>query len=95
MTAVSNRPGVGTSPSYGTLPGALIDQLAESVTLPPDSPTRSVTIAALIVEVFETVRWLHGSDPDHEELASLYRVVAEAYAHRARMAAGTGAGEPR
>ena len=95
MTAVSSRPRALTSPSYDTLPDALIDQLAEAVTLPPDPPTRSVAIAGLIVEVFETIRWLHGPDPDHEELASLYRVVAEAYAHRSRMAAGTVAGEPR
>jgi len=47
------------------------------------------------VEVFETVRWLHGPAPDHEELTSLYRLVAEAYAHRSRMAARAATGGRR
>ena len=87
MTAVSNRR--TPPPSHDTLPGALIDQLAEAVTLPPDPRARAVAIARLTAEIFEIVRWLHGSDPDSEELASLYRVLAEAYAHRSRMAGRT------
>jgi hypothetical protein len=89
VTAVSNRRSASSSPSFDTLPGALIDQLAEAVMFPPDPHARSVAIARLAAEIFETIRWLHGSDPDNDELASLYRVLAEAYAHRARMAART------
>lgn len=84
MTALSNR---RDATSAHELSGALIDQLAETVTLYADSHSRSLVIAALTAEVFETVRWMQGSEPEHEELASLYRVLAEAYAHRSRMAA--------
>lgn len=81
MTAVSNRS------SSDSLPGELIDQLTEVVIAPPDAHARSVAVASMIAEIFESIRWLQGSDPDHEELGSLYRVLAEAYAHRSRMAA--------
>jgi hypothetical protein len=80
---VSNRE--RTTVSDVGLSTSLTDQLSEAVACPPDPHTRSVAIAGLIAEVFETVRWLHGSEPDREELASLYRVLAEAYAHRSRM----------
>jgi len=80
MTAVPHR-------HAGTLPGGLIDQVAEAVTIPPDPHTRSVIIARLTAEIFETLRWSHGPNRDQDELASLYRVLAEAYAHRSRMAA--------
>lgn len=83
MTSVSNRE--RTTVSDVGLPSSLIDQLGEAVARPPDPHNRSVAIACLIAEVFETVRWLHGSEPDREELASLYRVLTEAYAHRSRM----------
>ena len=79
----------------GTLPGVLTDQLAELIASHSDPHTRAAAVAGLIVEVFETVRWLHGPAPDHEELTSLYRLVAEAYAHRSRMAARAATGGRR
>jgi hypothetical protein len=86
MTVVSNRPAVA-SRTREALPAGLIDQVAEAVVFAPDPHARSLVIADLAAEVFETIRWLHGPHPDPDELASLYRVLAEAYAHRSRMAA--------
>lgn len=89
MTALSDptRSSSSSSSSRDSLPGGLVDQLAETVLHRSDPHARSVAIADLAAEIFETIRWVHGSDPDHEELASLYRILAEAYAHRSRMAA--------
>jgi hypothetical protein len=95
MTAVSDRPTMSTSLAESTLPGALSEQLAEAIASYPDPHTRAVAIAGLVVEVFETVRWLHGSSPDEEELTSLYRLVAVSYAHRSRMAARPATGARR
>ena len=85
MTALSSRP--ARSPVSLALPGDLVDQIAEALVFSPDPHARSVVIANLTAEMFETARWLHGPDPDPAELASLYRILAEAYAHRSRMAA--------
>ena len=90
MTAISNRRSALSSASFDSLPVGLIAQVAEAVTCPPDAQSRSVVIAGLTAEIFETLRWLHGSDPDQEELASLYLVLAEAHAHRSRMALRAG-----
>lgn len=86
MTVTSQRRGAQASASLDSLPEELIDHLADVVTLQTEAHTRSVVIANLMAEIFETIRGLHGADPDEEELASLYRVLGEAYAHRARMA---------
>jgi hypothetical protein len=90
VTAVARRRGVPVA--HHPIPTELTDQVAEAVVFPPDPHGRSVVIADFTAEMFEATRRLHGSDPDREELASLYRVLAEAYAHRSRMATRAMAG---
>lgn len=89
MTATPTRRSTASATSTDPLAGVLIDQLTEAVAFPPNRRSRSVVVAELTTEIFEAIRWMHGPDADQEELASLYRVVAEAYAHRSRMAVRT------
>ena len=95
MTDVFARNSAGSFVYNAQSPGGLTAQAAEMVTSPPDAHARSVAMASLAAEIFETLRRLQGSDPDADELASLYRVLAEAYAHRARMAARSIVGQRR
>jgi hypothetical protein len=65
----------------------LIDGIAEAVASPPDPHARSAAICSLVREIYETMEWLHGTDVQHEELASLRQVVAAAQGHQQRMSA--------
>ncbi|MBA3528054.1 MAG: hypothetical protein H0T91_01825 [Propionibacteriaceae bacterium] len=50
-----------------------------------ESATRSAVTSSLAYAMLETLQWLQSTDTDHEELASLALVVAEAQAHQSRM----------
>jgi hypothetical protein len=65
----------------------LIDELAEAVASPPDAHSRSAAICSLVREMYETLEWLHSSDPHNHELHSLRLLVDEAEQHQTRMSA--------
>jgi len=68
-----------------TLSPELIDGLGEAVASPSDAHSRSAAICSLVREMYETMEWLHSSDPDNHELHSLRLLVDEAEQHQMRM----------
>lgn len=90
ITLIPHSPLIAPSPAVPP-PSLLVkcslsDEIAEAVTAPANSHTRSEVIYSLVREIYESMAWHHGAHtPPDQELLSLHRVLAEADAHQARM----------
>lgn len=82
-----NTYSVDNLPASGRLTGQLVDGITDVVATPGNPYARAAVISGLIGEICATVEWLHGTNTQHEELASLHRVLAEAQQHQTRMEA--------
>ena len=86
---MTQLPTVGSPPGNGAeLPNDLVDGIGEAVASPGDSFARSAAILQIVLEIFQTMEWVHCADGQDEELSSLRGLVAEAQAHHVRMGRG-------
>jgi len=86
---MTQLPTVGFPPENDAeLPNDLVDAIGEAVASPADSFARSAAIYRIVLEIFQTMEWLHCADGQDEELSSLRGLVSEAQAHQVRMGRG-------
>ncbi|MET0695749.1 MAG: hypothetical protein ABWX96_16005 [Propionibacteriaceae bacterium] len=71
--------------SFDTFSSALVDGITDAVASPPDAQARAEAVCGLVREIYETMEWVHGANPESYELASLRGLVAAALEHQERM----------
>ncbi|MCW2811523.1 MAG: hypothetical protein JWP61_1981 [Friedmanniella sp.] len=71
---------------HDDLPLGLVHGI-ESIVAATSPQVRSVAIASVVEEIFQTLAWVHDGERPQEELSSLAEVLAAACAHEARMTA--------
>lgn len=86
---MTQLPTIGSPPeNEAELSNELIDGIGEAVASPADSFARSAAILQIVLEIFQTMEWVHCTDGQDEELSSLRGLVSEAQAHQVRMGRG-------
>lgn len=71
---------LGSATLHG-IPVDLADAITELIVTQPDQSARAQVVRRLLDEVYQSVTWLHATEPDHPEMSLLLRVIDAADVH--------------